>query len=234
MAPIRRRTAQTRDPRAEQAVANLKVVIEKAERTIGGQRRKPERQARQLDRHRIEIDTVQTAFSDQSTDCGSLARTEIAWMTLPVLDDGRFVGLAEIRAGCHQKSATAHRGIEHLHVENPLRRRISNERVKGLSNEIGRDWLWRIERAHRLANAGARLQRNNRVRATSARRSNSLDLWDVVEQRFVDGSKLFDAKIAISNPLATLSISRGPRRERNQRSPGRVVVQVASFRERSL
>ena len=52
------REAQTRDPRAEQTVASLQMMIEKTQGTVGGQRRKPERQPCQLNRHGIAINAV--------------------------------------------------------------------------------------------------------------------------------------------------------------------------------
>ncbi len=49
---------------ANKTVADGQVMIEKRQRPIGGERRQPQRQPRELHRHRIEIDAVETALGD--------------------------------------------------------------------------------------------------------------------------------------------------------------------------
>ncbi len=50
--------SEVREPGAKQAVADLQPVIEKTEWAICGERGQPERQSRELDSHRIDIDAV--------------------------------------------------------------------------------------------------------------------------------------------------------------------------------
>src|SRR5262249_40047363 len=56
---------RVRDPRAGRAVARRRGVVEEGERPIGGERRQPQRQARQLPRHRVEVHAVETALRDR-------------------------------------------------------------------------------------------------------------------------------------------------------------------------
>ena len=69
-----RRLPQVGEPRSEQAVADLEPVIEKAQRPIGRERRQPERQTRELDGHRVQVDAVQASLGDRSPDGDSVAR----------------------------------------------------------------------------------------------------------------------------------------------------------------
>ena len=64
----RRRPAKLREPGAEQAVAGLQMVIEKRQRPVGGERRQPERQPRELHRHRVDVDAEQTSLGDRPPD----------------------------------------------------------------------------------------------------------------------------------------------------------------------
>ena len=132
---------------------------------------------------------------------------EIACGTPPVFDEGGFVRVPEVRAGGNEKRAAAHRRVEQLELEDLLWRRTANERLKRLANQIFRDGLGGVKRARRLANPGARLQRDDRRGAPGSRRSQSFDFRNVVEQCFIHRSKLLYSKIAIEDPLAAFAIS---------------------------
>ncbi len=58
--------------RADEAVAGAQVMIEKGERTIGRERRKPQRQSSELHRHRIDVHAVQTALRDRAPEVRAL------------------------------------------------------------------------------------------------------------------------------------------------------------------
>src|SRR5258707_837122 len=73
----RRRVTQLRQPGAEQAVADLETMVEETERPIGRQRGQPERQAGKLDRHRIEVHSVQAALGDGPADAGALGIADV-------------------------------------------------------------------------------------------------------------------------------------------------------------
>jgi hypothetical protein len=70
--PPRRRMTKAREPGTEDAVADLKMVIEKTQRPVLGECGQPQRQPRQLNRHRIEIDAVEASFGDRAADAGAL------------------------------------------------------------------------------------------------------------------------------------------------------------------
>ena len=59
--------------RADETVADAKAMIEKAEGLAAGERREPERQARELHRHGIGIDAGKTALGDQPSNVRVLA-----------------------------------------------------------------------------------------------------------------------------------------------------------------
>jgi hypothetical protein len=63
---------QTGQPGAEHAVAAAQMVIEKAERTPVSESGKSQRQAGELNGHRIEIDPEQAALGNQPPDLGAL------------------------------------------------------------------------------------------------------------------------------------------------------------------
>ena len=86
-----RRTTKHGEPGAEQAVAHLQPVIEKAERPIAGKGRQPQRQPGKLHGHGIQVDAVQTAFGHGSADRGALVLADVARVAAAGPDERRFV-----------------------------------------------------------------------------------------------------------------------------------------------
>src|SRR5207249_10329792 len=72
-----RRPPQARQPCAEQAVAAHEMMVEKTERAIGRKRRQPQRQARQLYSHGVEVHTEQTALGNRPSNGRALDGAEI-------------------------------------------------------------------------------------------------------------------------------------------------------------
>ena len=221
-APHDRRPPELREPGAEQAVAGLQAMIEEAQRTIGGERREPERQARELHRHRVEIDAVQAAFGDRASNGRAFRLADVARETAARLDERRLVRGREISARGHQKGAAAHRRIDDAEAQDVLRRPAADERPERPTDDEVGDRLRRVERARRLPDSGSRLQRD----------AVALDDGRVVEQRFVDGAELLDAEIAVRDPLAPAARRRGPRRQRDDGAARGVVVEIAAIGER--
>ena len=116
-----RRPAEIGEPRAEQAVADLQAMIEKAERPIGGQRRQPERQPRELHGHRVQIDAVQAALGDRAPNGGPLCVADVARVAGAGADQRRLVRARQIAAGGHQKRAAAHRRIDDPELQDVVR-----------------------------------------------------------------------------------------------------------------
>src|SRR5580765_8365207 len=96
---------QVGEPRAKEAVPDLEPVIEKAERTISGQRREPEREARKLDSHRIEIDAVEAAFRNGPANRDALGFADVVGMATARADDRQLVGGRKIPARRDEKRA---------------------------------------------------------------------------------------------------------------------------------
>ena len=153
---VRWRLAETREPGPEQTVARLQMVIEKRQGTVGRKRCKPQREARELDRHRIEIDAEEAPLGDCSPDGGVFLRTEVGRMAGAGTNQRRLVGVRQIDACRDEKGAAAHRGIEHLQPEDLVRRRVLYERSKRAPDQELRDWLRRVKGAGRLAAIGSR------------------------------------------------------------------------------
>ena len=76
--PPRRAHAAGTTARRRAGCRRPQVMIEKAERPIGGERRQPQRQSRELNGHRIEIDAEQASLGDRPPDRGAFRRTEVA------------------------------------------------------------------------------------------------------------------------------------------------------------
>ena len=182
-----------REPRAEQAVADLQPVIEKAERTISGERGEPQREARELDRHRVEVDAVQDALGDRPPHPDPVGFTDVGRMTASGPHQRGLVGAREKPAGGDEEGAAAHRGIDDAQPEDLIGRRIAHQRAERPPHHVVRDRLRRVERAGRFSHTRAGLQRNQ----------SAVDARLVVEQRLVYGAQLFDAEVAIGDALAT-------------------------------
>ena len=72
-APARASLPDVGDAGADQAVAGAQVMIEERQRTVARQRGQPQRQPRQLHRHRIEVHAEQAALRDDPAEPGALA-----------------------------------------------------------------------------------------------------------------------------------------------------------------
>ena len=152
-APARvRRVPQVGEPRAEQAVADLEVVIEKAQRPIGRQRREPERQPRELDGHRVQVDAVQASLGDRSPDGDPVRVADVARVAAAGANERGLVRGREIPAGGDEKRAAAHRRIDHAQLQDAFGRRVAHERCERPPDEVVGDRLRRVERPGRLAN----------------------------------------------------------------------------------
>jgi hypothetical protein len=147
-----------RQPGAEQAVADLQAVIEKAERAIRCQRREPQRQTCELHRHRVEIDAVETAFGDRSPDARAVGVTDVGRVAGAGTDQRRLIGVGEKPAGGDEKRAAAHRRVDDPQLQNLLGSGVPDERAECAPHEIVRHRLRRVEAAARLPRAGAGFQ----------------------------------------------------------------------------
>ena len=158
-------------------------MIEKAQRTIGCQRREPEREPCELDRHGVQIDAVQAAFGDGASDGCAFGLPDVAGQTAARVDKRRFVCAREVPARRHEKRAAAHGRIDDPEPENAVGRQPAHERrERAPDDEVG-DRLRCVERAGRFSNSGSRLQRHRLA----------IDDRRVVEQGFIDGAELLDA-----------------------------------------
>ena len=79
-------------------------------------------------------------------------------------------------------------------LQDAIRRGFVHERTERAPDQVVRDRLRRVERAGRLADAGAGVKRYR----------SAVDLRRVVQQRLVDGAELLDAEIAIRDALVCL------------------------------
>ena len=154
----------------------------------------------------------------------------LAWQP-PDSDERRFVRVGEIPARGDEKRAAAHRRIEDAQRQDLLGRRVAHERAERAPHEVVGDRLRRVERAGGLADAGSAVERDVVPRGRAWPRGR-LERRLVVEQRLVHRAELLDAEIAIRDPLAPAAVGGRPRRQRQQRPPRRLVVQIAALGER--
>ena len=128
----------------------LKMVIEKAERPVGGKRRQPERQPRQLHGHGLRS----TPYRHRSATIRRMpARSAGRGRSRGSRPRGRARPRmrAPETAGADQKRAAAHRGIEHLEAQDLFGRGVAHERRERAADQIVRDRLRRVERAGGLS-----------------------------------------------------------------------------------
>ena len=232
---VRWRLTETREPRSEQTVARLQMVVEKRQRMVGCQCRKPQREARELDRHRIEIDAEEAPLGDCSPDGGVILRPEIGRMAGARANQRSFVGVRQIDACGDEKSAAAHRGIEHLQPEDCVRSSVPYQWSKCAPDQELRDWLRRVKGAGRLAAVGSRVHRRHHMGLGSRPSRGGWYLRNaglVVQDRFVDGSQLLDPQIAIRDALATCVVDRRSSGKSQQRPARRFVVEVVALGKR--
>ena len=76
--------------RADQAVAGDEVVVEKRQRLVGGERGQPEREPRQLHRHRIEVHAEQTARRDLAPQRRAVGGRDVVRVPRAFLDQRLF------------------------------------------------------------------------------------------------------------------------------------------------
>ena len=106
------RRAQIVGRRADETVADAKAMIEKAEGLAAGERREPERQARELHRHGIGIDAKQTALGDQPSNVRVLRLVEVGVRASALVDERALYAAREVPARRDEKRAAAHGRID--------------------------------------------------------------------------------------------------------------------------
>ena len=130
---------QVAEARANQAVAGGEMVIEKGQRPIGGERRQPQRQPRELHRRRVEIDTVQAALARPG---GAATRDPAArhlgaghW---PVANQRCSQRVREKPARGDEKRAAAHRRIDtrSARISSAVRPSTSGASVRRTRNSV--------------------------------------------------------------------------------------------------
>ena len=190
------------------------MVIEKRQRPVGRERRQPQRQPRELDGHRVQVDAVQAPLGNRPPRRHALALAEIAAVVRTGPDERRFVRLGQIAARGHQERAAAHRRIDDAELQDALGRRVAHQRAERAANEVVGDRLRRVERAGGFSNAGAADQPDREAIAACRRSVVLKPARFVVEQRFVHRAELLDAEVAVRDAFAPGAIGRRPRRQR--------------------
>src|SRR3989441_8745697 len=221
-----RRARQVRQPGAEQAVAALQPMIEKARWSGGGDGGEPQRQPRELYGHGIHVDAVETALCDEPSHRRAIGFVDLARKAAPFAYQRRLVRAGEKSTGGHQERAAAHRRVDDAQPEDAIGQRVARERRERAPHEIFGNRLRRVEGAGGLAHARPRLERDRMSAATASRRRHPLHARLVVEQRFVHRTELLDTKIAIRDPPAARSGDRGSGRQREYRVRRSGVIQI--------
>ena len=190
--------------RAKQAVADLKAVIEKTERPIPGERGQPQRQARELHGHRVEINPVQTPLGNGSADGDALGVADVAGEAPAGFDERALVGIRQVSARRHEERAAAHRGIDDAELQDAIGRHVSHQGTERAPYEVLGHGLRGVERPGGLADARSRFEGDRRSVPPAGRRRCGTGF--VVEQRFVHGAELLDAEVTVCDAFAPRSI----------------------------
>ena len=147
----------------------------------------------------------------------------LAWQP-PARTSADSYARGEKPAGGDEKRAAAHRRIDDPQLQDAIGRGVAHQRAERAAHQIVGDRLRRVEACRSPCARRSRARSDDGCRRVDARL--------VVEQRFVDGAELLDAEIAIGDPLAARAVGSRPRRQRDDRPPRRLVVQVAPLGER--
>src|SRR5689334_23826864 len=111
------------EPGAQEAVAAPQPVIQKRQRPIGSERGEPQRQPRELDGHRVDVDAVETSISDRAPNGHALRLADVARMTPAVANERRFIRLRQEMARGYKKRSAAHRRVDDAKRQDVVRPR---------------------------------------------------------------------------------------------------------------
>ena len=201
--------AQVGEPRPEQAVSGLEAMIQKRERAVGGKRREPERQPRQLNGHRVQIHAVQAAFRDRAPDRRPFGFSEIARVAATLPDERFLVRAGKITACRDEKGAASHGRVDDSNLEDARGGELPHQRPQRASHDVVSYRLWRVERPCCLADARSGFEGDRGVSTTAPRRCRARrDARLVVEQRFVDRAQLLNAQIPVGDRMASGPVRR--------------------------
>ena len=178
---------------ADEAVSRDEVVIEERERFVGREGCEPQRQARQLHGHRIQVDPEQASRRNLAPKGHAIGRRDVVRVPLAFLNECVFGGGCQVAARGDQEGTAPHRGIEHAKRQNLVSPTSSNQRLEGAPHEKRGHGARRVERAARLAQV---------ARACERRRAACCRL--VFKHPLVHRAKLLDVEVAVedSRPAA--------------------------------
>ena len=199
---------------ADQAVANAQSMVEEGQGPTGSERREPERQAAQLNGHRVDVYAVQASLCDRSPESCPVRLRDVRARRGTLANQRRFVRRGEVAAGGHEERAAAHRGIDDPQGHDPLGYGVLNERGERAADEVFGQRTRRVERSGGLAP----------VLSCRSRRRVLGQLE--VEQPLVHAAELLDAEVAVGDALATCRFwACRARRQCEHRLPHGAVVQ---------
>jgi hypothetical protein len=110
--------------RADEAVPADEVVIQKRQRFVGRQRRKPEREAGQLHGRWIQVDTEETSLSDQAPELRAVHFIDTCFVGQAFANQRTLVRARQIPACGDEKGSTAHRWIHNAKLKNSIGRSV--------------------------------------------------------------------------------------------------------------
>ena len=117
----------------DQRIAITQRVIEERERVLLGERRQPQRQLGEIDRHLVLVHTVQTALGDHAAGMEQFVLIGGNRRKGIFATPGFEQVLAQLAAGLHQEGAGAHGRVADLEIENLFRCRLGAELLKDRS-----------------------------------------------------------------------------------------------------
>src|SRR5688572_22434088 len=136
---------------ADQAVPGHEMMIEKGQRLVGSKRREPQRQTRELDGHRIQIDAEEAARRNLAPEGHSIGGGDVVGMPPPFPDERVFSSRRQM-AACRDEEGTApHRRIENAKTQDLVIPSPDEERLEGAANQECRYRARRVEGAARFA-----------------------------------------------------------------------------------
>ena len=207
-----------------EAVAGPQVMIEERQRLVRRQGGQPERQARQLHGHRVEIHTEQASRRDVPPKLDAIRGRDVVRIPASLPDERVLERQRQVPARSHEKRAAAHRGVEDFQAENLVRAPGPDQWLQRAADETRGDRPRRVEGAARLSGIAFPDERRRICRRR----------WLVVEHLLVHGAQLLDVEVAVGDARAAALTRDRRAADGDDRAPHHLVVDARPIERRGL
>ena len=130
-------------------------MIQEGQRTVGRQGDQPDRQARELHGHGVQVDAEETALCHEPPEPGPIAIVDIVCCVDTIPDERSFVRRGEVATRAHEEGTAAHGRVDESKVEDALGPLVRDKGMERAPDEKIRERSRRVERAGGLTSRGS-------------------------------------------------------------------------------